>query len=218
MSYPLGHSSPSPINAVNAAPGGYGGPPGGYGGPPGGGYGPPPGGGYGGPPGGGYGAPPGGGFGGPPGGGFGGPPGGGFGPAGPPGGGFDGDRALAEGKVKAPAITLLIFTVIGLLLQLVSLSMNILGTGINLSQNPEAAQLMSGAMGIGMNVFGLLGGAFSIVGFLKMMKLESRGIAFTAVIFSMIPCLGSCWCVNVGVGIWALVVLCDPNVKASFES
>jgi hypothetical protein len=220
MSYATGSTGPS---SISAAPGGYGPPGGGYGGGGGGGgYG---GGGYG-PPG----APPPGGFGGGPPGGFGGaPPGYGGGPPGfggpsgfngPPGGygGGPTDRAEAESKVKAPAITVMVFTVIGILLQLVSLAMNILGTGVNLANNPEAGQLMSGAMGIVMNLIGLLGGAFTIFGCLKMMKLQSRGLSYAAVIFSMIPCLGSCWCVNLGVGIWALIVLSDANVKASFES
>ena len=43
-----------------------------------------------------------------------------------------------------------------------------------------------------------------------------RGLAYAAVIMSMIPCTGSCCYLNIGVGIWALVVLADDNVKASF--
>ena len=169
-----------------------------------GGYGPPPPGGYGG---GGFGPPPG--FGPAPGpGGFGGPP--------PPGYGGGGDRFAAEAKVKPAAITLMVFTVIGILMQVVSLVLNILGTGMSVANNSEASQLMSGAMGIVMNIVGLLAGGFCIFAFLKMMKLESRPMAFTAVIFSMLPCLGSCWCVNLWVGIWALIVLSDPNVKTSF--
>ena len=164
------------------------------------GYGPPPVGGYGG--GGGYGPP-----------GFGGPP---------PGFG-GGDRMAAEGKIKPAAITLLVFTCIGMLLQIVSLFMNVLGTGVNLANNnghnnnsDAAAQLMSGVGGIVMNVVGLLAGGFCIYALLKMMKLQGRGLAYTAIIFSMLPCLGSCWCVNLWIGIWALIAMSDENVKASF--
>jgi hypothetical protein len=213
MSYATGSTDPS---SISAAPGGYGPPPGGgYGS---GGYGPP-----GAPPPGGFGGGPPGGFGGGPPGGYGAPPPGGYGGSGfngPPGGGGGGpyERAEAENKVKVPAITLMIFTVIGILIQLVSLGLNVFGTGVSLANNPEAAQLMSGAAGMAGNVIGLLGGAFTIFGCLKMMKLQSRGLSYAAVIFSMIPCLGSCWCVNLGVGIWALIVLNEPIVKASFES
>ncbi len=199
MSYPMGPQNPA----------GYGPPPaGGYGG---GGYGPP---GFGGPGGPGGGGP--GGFGAGPGG-----PGGPGGFGGPPPGFGGGDRAAAEGKIKPAAITLLVFTGIGMLLQIVSLFMNVLGTGVNLANNGHnnsdaAAQLMSGVGGIVMNVVGLLAGGFCIYALLKMMKLQGRGLAYTAIIFSMLPCLGSCWCVNLWIGIWALIAMSDQNVKASF--
>jgi hypothetical protein len=32
----------------------------------------------------------------------------------------------------------------------------------------------------------------------------------------MIPCLSPCCCLGLPIGIWALVVLLDNNVKASF--
>jgi hypothetical protein len=210
MSHATGSTDPS---SISAAPGGYGPPPGGYGS---GGFGPP-----GAPPPGGFGAPPPGGFGAPPGG-FGGPPPGGYGGPdfnSPAGGGGPFERAEAENKVKPPAITLMIFTVVGVLLQLFSLAVNVFSTGVSLAnRNPMAEQLMSGAAGMAGNVLGLFGGAFTIFGCLKMMKLQSRGISYAAVIFSMIPCLGSCCYLNLGVGIWALIVLSDLNVKASFES
>ena len=126
----------------------------------------------------------------------------------------------AEAKIKPAAITLLVFTGIGMLLQIVSLFMNILGTGVNVANgnggNDAAAQLMSGVMGIVMNIVGLLAGGFCVYALLKMMKLQGRGLAYTAIIFSMLPCLGSCWCVNLWIGIWALIVMSDENVKASF--
>ena len=127
---------------------------------------------------------------------------------------------VAEGKIKAPAITLLVFTVIGMLFQLLSLGMNVLGTGMNLANggnsNDAAAQLMSGVGGIVVNICGLVAGGFCIYAFLKMMKLQGRGLAYTAIIFSMIPCLGSCCWVNMFIGIWALIAMSDENVKASF--
>lgn len=193
--------------AISASPGGYGPPPGG--GPPGG-YGPPPGG-FGGPPGGG------GGFGPPPG-----APYGGFGmpPAGGPPGGL-GDPAYAAGKVKAPALVMMICTAIGAVLQLLSMLLNILGTGVaaaNGNSDQLAQQLTHGVVGAVINVVGILMSAACIFGFLKMMKLQNRGMAYAAVIASMIPCFGSCCYLNIFIGIWALITLADPAVKASFRS
>ena len=34
----------------------------------------------------------------------------------------------------------------------------------------------------------------------------------------MVPCLGPCYCINLFVGIWAIVVLADNQVKAGFTA
>ncbi len=140
----------------------------------------------------------------------------GFAPGGPPFGG-DGGRAAAESKVKPAAITLLVFSGIGILLQLFALAMNVLGTGLHVAGDAGAEQIMSGAAGVMMNIVGVAIGAFSIFAFFKMMNLQNRGLVMAGVILSMIPCLGSCWCVNLWVGIWALIVLSDENVKSAFR-
>ena len=186
---------------TQAMAGGYGPPPGGYGAPGGGigpgGYGPPPGpGGYG-PPGGGYGAPP-----------------GGYGQG--PGPGYGG-RAEAEAKVKTPAILMLICTIVGILVQIFGLVANLIGAGMTAANDGSVETLMSGAVGVLMNAVGIIAGAFCIFGFTKMMKLENRGLTYAAVILSMIPCLGSCWCLNIFFGIWALMTLSDHNVRTEFR-
>jgi hypothetical protein len=204
---------------------GFGQPPGGP--PPG----PPPGGGgFGAPPGGGgFGAPPpsgGGGFGTPPpGGGFGAPPpGGGFGaPPGP--GGFAGggpgpgpNPGVIE-KVKTPALILLIVTGLGMLLQVVGAIMNLVGGGgYQYSADPEFARYTSGPAAVVGNVVALAIGGFIIFGLLKMMKGQSWGLSLAAVILGAIPCCGPCWCLGLPIGIWALVVLMNNEVKAGFTS
>ncbi len=131
-----------------------------------------------------------------------------------------GDPTYAASKVKAPAITMLICSAIGVLLQLVSLAMNILGTGLSAAgssgSSDQFAALMSGVVGMVFNVIASLVSGFCIFGLLKMMKLQSRGLSYAAVILSMIPCFGACWCLNLPLGVWALVVLADPQVKQSF--
>lgn len=222
-------SAGSELGNISAA-GGYG-PPGGggYGGPPpgGGGYGGPPpgGGGFGGPPpgGGGYGppgGPPPGGFGGPPGGppGYGGPPpayGGPPGFGGPPGG--MGDRAAAEAKVKIPAIVMMVLAIIGAIFDLIQLIMHAVGSGMHAANGGEMEQIMNGAVGAVIEVIGLICTGFVVYGFIKMMKLQSRTLSYVAVIMSMVPCTGACCYINVFVGIWALMVLADPVVKAHHQ-
>jgi hypothetical protein len=66
----------------------------------------------------------------------------------------------------------------------------------------------------------LLGGALAITclfGSLSMMKLKSYGFAMATAIIMLIPCGNCCCFLNIGAGIWALVVLSKPEVKAAFQ-
>jgi hypothetical protein len=58
-----------------------------------------------------------------------------------------------------------------------------------------------------------------LIGAIKMKNLESYSFAMAAAIIAMIPCFHSC-CGLLGLpfGIWALVVLNDPMVRAAFRS
>jgi len=56
-----------------------------------------------------------------------------------------------------------------------------------------------------------------LVGGLRMHSLRGRTLATVGAICAIIPA-NSCCCLGIPVGIWALVVLFDPNVKAAFAS
>ena len=75
------------------------------------------------------------------------------------------------------------------------------GIGISLAQN---------AIGIGLAILVLMGG-------IKMNKLESYSLAMAASIIAVIPCFSPCCLLGIPIGIWALVVLNDPNVKSAFK-
>jgi hypothetical protein len=67
---------------------------------------------------------------------------------------------------------------------------------------------------------GLAGSAFIIYGAMKMRALTGYAFAMAASILAMIPGL-TCWCCCFGlpgipIGIWAVIVLVDNNVKAAF--
>jgi predicted PurR-regulated permease PerM len=61
-------------------------------------------------------------------------------------------------------------------------------------------------------------GVLTIVGGVKMRNLRGRGLAMTGSVLSMIPCLSGCCIVGLPVGIWALVVLNNPDVRAGFAA
>jgi hypothetical protein len=70
------------------------------------------------------------------------------------------------------------------------------------------------AFGIG----NLLGSVLSMLGGSLMCARKARGFAILASIITAIPCLTSACCLlGLPIGIWALIVLFQPDVKAAFR-
>ena len=67
-------------------------------------------------------------------------------------------------------------------------------------------------------VLGLALAPMIIYAALQMLKGEKYRLAKTAAILSIIPCTSCCFLVSIPFGIWTLVVLADPQVKAFFQS
>ncbi|AEI62166.1 hypothetical protein [Corallococcus macrosporus] len=133
----------------------------------------------------------------------------------------------AQEAVSLPAILLMVLSGITVLLGLVNLLQSFGGTDPAVTealQNPDlpegARRLIAGLSSTGGKVmFALLTIALNgliFFGALKMKNLQSHGLAMTAAIISVIPCCSPCACLGIPVGIWALVVLNKPEVKASF--
>ena len=133
------------------------------------------------------------------------------------------NRGLAMQKVNGPAIGLMATAGIGILYQLLMIVLNVLGTGFNMasmagqSGTPEGmANMMSGTLGIVFGIIAILVGGVVFFGAMKMRALQNWPLAIAASVLAIIPCLSPCCCIGIPVGIWALVVLFDANVKASF--
>jgi len=127
--------------------------------------------------------------------------------------------------VSGPAIGLIVTAVLGALMQLVGIAGNILGTGLGLAAQSEGHQelpawvhMMSGGVGIVFNVLGIIMSGVILMGALKMKALEKHGFAMVATIIAMVPCISPCCFVGLPIGIWALVILNKPEVKAAFRS
>ena len=122
--------------------------------------------------------------------------------------------------VQTPAIMLLVAAGIGAAACIVMLLLNILDTGIGAmsseSGEDQALNLLSGGIGIMFNIIGLGVAGFIIYGALQMKDLKNHNLALFAAIASMVPCISPCCFVGLPAGIWALVVLNKPEVKAAF--
>lgn len=145
-----------------------------------------------------------------------------------PGPGFSGQGpSNVDGKVKGPAIAMLVVMGISMVFQILSLILNMLGMGLGVAgaagagqaNSPEAiGNLVGGGIGMAFGVLSIFIGGFIIYGCTKMMKLESYQTAYAAMIIGMLPCISPCCLLGLPFGIWGLVVLNDPLVKSSFRS
>ena len=129
-------------------------------------------------------------------------------------------------RVSGPAIGLMVTAVLGIITQAGSLLMNLLGLGAGaaamgdgataMDQQNAMAAMTSGGVGIAIALIEMVIGVVILIGALKMKNLQSYGFAMTAAILAMIPCISPCCLIGLPMGIWAIVVLVDPQVKASF--
>jgi len=141
-------------------------------------------------------------------------------PAGIPGG----SRDAALQAVKGPAIALIVTAALGVTLYLLSAAGHFIGGGKMFNQPippnapPIVRTIMENNQGTAGGLAALFAAAlngFVLFGALKMMRLESRGVAMATCIVAMIPC--SCCCIfGLPFGIWGLVVINKPEVKPHF--
>ncbi len=130
----------------------------------------------------------------------------------------------AAGDVKAPAMVLAVFTAITMVLIAFGIvskltGIEIIGAADGVAAAEESAvAAFRGILVPILGVIGLVGGGVIIHGCLKMMKLESHGLAVGANIIAMIPCVSPCCLIGIPVGFWGLAVLTRPEIKAAFRS
>ena len=67
------------------------------------------------------------------------------------------------------------------------------------------------------SVIGLTLDVLVLVGALRMQSLRGRTLAMVGAICAIIP-INSCCCVGMPIGIWALIVLMNADVKAAFDT
>lgn len=127
--------------------------------------------------------------------------------------------SAAKSKLLGPAIGLMVAAGVNLLIILGRFALG--GTDVP-PPPPDADPSFVAGYQIGAKaVIGviLLGGITNMVtllGSVMMLQLKMRGLAVTGAILAMVPCLSCCWPLGLGMGIWALVALQDPRVRAAF--
>jgi hypothetical protein len=126
----------------------------------------------------------------------------------------------AGDQVTGPAIGLMVVSIIQMLLAAVALVINLIGASIfamsQSAQNQPFANLFSGTIGAVQCGLVIVLGAIVLFGAIKMKRLENYGLAMTASIVAMLPC-SLCCLAGLPIGIWSLVILSKPEVKAAFH-
>jgi hypothetical protein len=122
--------------------------------------------------------------------------------------------------VQGPAIALIVIGIIGILFHLAMAGLSFLGSGFS--------ALAGGSRGVGSALSGAVGGVVYIVwalleglvvfGGVKMKSMQSWGLAVAAAVVALLPCTNwICCLLGMPIGIWALVVLMNDEVKRSFQ-
>jgi hypothetical protein len=132
-----------------------------------------------------------------------------------------GPNPEAESRVSAPAIAIVVVSGLAIAWSLLNLLMQLLGVGAGMfgrgGGSERFAQMMGSTIGLVLGLIGLVLYVVAIVGALKMKNLQSYGLSLASAVIVMLPC--SCCCLaGLPVGIWALVVLMNDQVKAAFRT
>ena len=132
---------------------------------------------------------------------------------------------IAEAKVKLPAIFLMCVAPLGIIFLIFDFVGRIVNNGQvpNFGADPNAPGFKEGAIignyiGMFFDFAVLIMQVVVIVGAYNMLNLRNRMLAMSAAIISVIPCVSACCVLGVPFGIWALIVMNDPGVKANFRS
>lgn len=85
--------------------------------------------------------------------------------------------------------------------------------------SPEKIVQTSAGSVIAVGFLALLASIVTILAGIKMRALQSYGLAVAGSVLAIIPCISPAGCclVGEGIGIWALVVLLNSDVKSAFR-
>ena len=121
-------------------------------------------------------------------------------------------------RVSAPAVGLIVTGALGVVTTLILLVMVAFGGLVALVDKDSAESLPGiGITAIWMLV-GLVVSVFVIYAGLQMRKLQGWGLSMAGAILAMIPCISPCCLLGLPIGVWAVLVLIDEEVKRSFDT
>lgn len=138
----------------------------------------------------------------------------------PPSASFD--QSNARQLIRGPAIFILVLAILNILTCVfgfvwMAFQDQILDMSTAPAESIEFQKKIAVFFSLPANILGGLLAVTTLIGALQMMKLKSYGFAMATAIIMLIPCGNCCCFLNIGAGIWALVVLSKPEVKSAFQ-
>jgi hypothetical protein len=132
------------------------------------------------------------------------------------------DQTAARESVRGPAIFILVLSILNIITSVISCVWlayeSRFMTALGLPEQTNQIQTnMKIFFSVPATVIGFFLAVACLIGSLRMMKLQSHNFAIATAIMMLIPCSNCCCFLNIGAGIWALVILQKPEIKSSFE-
>jgi len=119
-------------------------------------------------------------------------------------------------RVSAPAVGLIVTGGLGAAIALLYVMLSAIGGLAALAGRDAARELPGVGVSMVMSVFWLAIAGFIIYAGLQMRQLNGWGLSMAGAIVAMIPCISPCCLLGLPIGIWAILVLIDDEVKRAF--
>lgn len=124
--------------------------------------------------------------------------------------------------VAPPAISMIVIAGLSILYRVVEFLFEPLGRLLRWASTEAGADAADTIriyepLGLSNNVFKLVVSTVVLLGAVKMLQQRSWALSMAAAILVSIPCIGPCCPFGIPVGIWALMVLFRPEVRAALE-
>ena len=125
-----------------------------------------------------------------------------------------------KSHVQGPGIALLVLGILVTLTAAANLVSHVVASGTQSTGNPQIDQIlrsMQGPIGVIAAIAQIAIGGLITFGGVRLRQARSYGLVVASTILAMIPCTSGCCCLaGLPIGIWVLVVIMKPEVKAGF--
>ena len=124
-------------------------------------------------------------------------------------------------RLSRPATGLLVTGIVGGVISLTSFIAGFFSSSLIPYMEDEFSEKMEGMFQASYmtasSLVGILIAAFLIYVSTKMREPSQDGLCIVASVLAMIPCVSPCCIIGLPIGIWCLVVLTKPEIKAAFQ-